>query len=170
MAFLAGQVVRRVVAVREGAMRGKLHWPLLCVLALPSLGLADDPDAKNAARVKWARGVLTDCLDAALAGNGAAASALASPDLHQAYARTGYGPLGFSRLLGQLNLSFDSYKVTAEEADPDGGEILFKGELVGKGKKADFTARVAKEWAGGKWSIRYLFVKEREEPGQSKPK
>ena len=67
-------------------------------------------------------------------------------------------------------LKYDSYKVTSEEIDPDGVEVIFKGELMGKEKKADFTARVAREGKSGKWSIRYFVVKEREEPVKPKPK
>ena len=43
---------------------------------------------------------------------------------------------------------YDSYKVTSEEIDPDGGEVVFTGELVGKEKKADFKARIAREGRG----------------------
>ena len=46
-------------------MKVKLHWALLFALALPSFVAGAEEDAKNAARVKWAKGILADFWDLA---------------------------------------------------------------------------------------------------------
>ena len=147
-------------------MKVKLHWALLFALALPSFVAGAEEDAKNAARVKWAKGVLDDFFDATFSGKCETAGGLLSPELAQTVGQRG-GVDGY--LWGLRLFTFDTRKVTSEEIDPDASEVVFKGELIGKEKKADFTARVAREGKGGKWSIRYFFVKEREEPVKPKP-
>ena len=69
----------------------------------------------------------------------------------------------------KLFLGSPKYQLSSELVDPDGCEVIFKGELTNEQWKADFTARVARE-NSGKWSIRYLVVKERKEPEKAKPK
>jgi hypothetical protein len=161
-----------------------MHTRFVCVsfLAFASLSVAvaadpkdrrpevvEQPDAKNAARVKWAKGVLADFLDSAFAGDLITASALFSPEFVQGAKED--GPNGLSNFLAKrLWGSFNTFKVISEEMDPDGGEVVLKGELLGKSRNADFKARVAREGVGGKWSIRYFVVKERKEPDKPKAK
>jgi hypothetical protein len=144
-------------------MKPKLHWALLCALALPSLVAGADEDAKNAARVKWAKGILADFCDLAGTADWRQVEGLVSPDLARANPRTGARAVDLAQEALLIRSKFDSYKVTSEEMDPDGSEAVFTGELVGKGRKADFKARVAREAAGGTWGIRLFVVTERED-------
>jgi hypothetical protein len=129
-----------------------------------------DEDAKNAARVKWAKGILADFWELAGTADWRQVDGLVSPDLVRANPRTGTRVVDLAQEALLIRSKYDSYKVISEEMDPDGGEVVFTGELVGKEKKADFKARIAREAAGGKWGIRLFVVKEREEPAKEKPK
>jgi hypothetical protein len=71
-------------------------------------------------------------------------------------------------------LSWNHYhdpKITAEEVAPNGSEVIFKAVVRNTprpadsgiaAKEADLTIRVAKETVGGKWSMRFVRIKERE--------
>jgi hypothetical protein len=151
-------------------MKVKLHWALLFALALPSFVAGAEEDAKNAARVKWAKGILADFWDLARSQDWRQIEGLMSPDLARGFPKTEKTWVSFASEANDILPKYDSYKVTSGEIDPDGGEVVFTGELVGKEKKADFKARIAREGAGGKWGIRYFVVKELEEPVKPKPK
>ena len=62
-------------------MKVKLHWAMLFALAAPSFVAGAEEDAKNAARVKWAKGVLSDFLDATRSDDWRQGEGLISPDL-----------------------------------------------------------------------------------------
>jgi hypothetical protein len=151
-------------------MKRKLHWALLCAVTLPSVVAGADEDAKNAARVKWAKGILADFWDLAGTADWRQVEGLVSPDLARANPRTGARVVDLAQEALLIRSKYDSYKVTSEEMDPDGSEVVFTGELVGKGRRADFKARVAREAAGGTWGIRLFVVKEREEPATGRPR
>lgn len=60
-----------------------------------------------------------------------------------------------------------SATVGSGELAPDRSEVVFRGKLSGKGPRgervaADFTMRVVREGGGGKWSIRFLLVTDRD--------
>jgi hypothetical protein len=144
-------------------MKLKPHWVLLCILALPSLVAGADEDAKNAARVKWAKGILADFWDLAGTADWRQVEGLVSPDLARANPRTGARAVDLAQEALLIRSKYDSYKVTSEEMDPDSSEVVFTGELAGKQGKASFKARVAREAAGGTWGIRLFVVTERED-------
>ena len=148
---------------REERMRAKLQWALMCALAFPSFVVAAEADAKNAARIKWAKEILADLWAAARSNDYRQVEGLISPELARGYPKTGEALASFAESMRwELNL-YDSYKVTSEEIDPEGGEVILKGELLAKNKKTGFKARIARESAG-KWSIRYFVINGRKDP------
>ncbi|HEX5269948.1 MAG TPA: hypothetical protein VFW33_05655 [Gemmataceae bacterium] len=150
-------------------MTQKLHWALLCVLAVPSVGATADEEVKNAARVKWARGILADFWDASRTGECRQVEALISPELARAFQKTESNSIDFGFHTYLNTKQYDSYKVLSEVVDPDGVEVLFTGEVTGKNVKGDFKARVVREAASGKWCIRMFTVKERKDATKSEP-
>ena len=59
-----------------------------------------------------------------------------SPDLARGFPKTEQTWVSFASEANDILPKYDSYKVTSEEIDSDGGEIVFTGELVGKEKKS----------------------------------
>jgi hypothetical protein len=132
------------------------------------------------AESKWARGVADDFWRAQLCDQNEQAAALLSPELAKSLVTDDWSGAGkdFHRFVrpAQYWLSRqlpDGLGVVvtfeAEESSPDRSEVVFRGRLAGKDVRdklvaADFTMRVARESASGKWSIRFLLVTDHKEP------
>jgi len=67
-------------------------------------------------------------------------------------------------------LCYEKASLSRAEAAPDQSEYIYKGELGGESGyngvnervTGDITLRVAREGTGGRWSIRYIRIKQRE--------
>jgi hypothetical protein len=143
-------------------MRVLVTWFLVGLVLLGGVVPVSGDEATRDAGVKWAKRVAMDFLETACeTGHYADIAGLLSPDLARAVSEDSRWP--FAGL-------YCDPRFTSEELAPNGSEVLFTGVLKATeyyhdagGQDADFTLRVAKESASGKWSIRFLRVKEREE-------
>jgi hypothetical protein len=155
-------------------MSRKLGSVLVLALTFPSVASGADEEAKNRARAEWAESLLSDFWDAAFAVDVPSADALLSPALVDAWRAEARGrPGSYAAYLVQRYKLFPGspqYKGTSRAMDPDGTEVTLAGELTNGDWKADVKARVARDVPGGKWSIRYLLVKQREAPADKKGK
>ena len=116
---------------------------------------------------------LTDFWDAALSMDYESADGLLNSGLLESSNRERTKTDSFSGVLvrkHELWQGRPEYKVTSEAIELDGAEAIFKGEITNGKWKADFKARVARDGVGGKWSIRYLVVKERAKSAKEKAK
>ncbi len=126
---------------------------------------ADGADAneKKAAELKWAKGVATDFFDVAFTGKLEQAESLIDSSLQMAFAKDGE-----TRLREWLNNSiairgFVDPVFQSEEIAPDQDEAFFKGTFKTKEKGFQFSLRVVKDKANGKWRIGYFQFREQEE-------
>src|SRR5436305_12824089 len=66
----------------------------------------------------------------------------------------------------RIYLGYTGFDISKEEVSPDGSEVIFYGSLKASREEnpdADITIRVAKESAGGRWSIRFIKLKPRKQ-------
>jgi hypothetical protein len=129
-----------------------------CFSALLSVTVASADDAKSKAELAWARKIATDFLETIYDGDKTALGFL-SPELSRA--------LTYRDVLEPF-LGSTNPKIISKQVAPNGCEVIFAGILEGSelsGKKVypdkNFTLRVAKE-NGGRWSIRFIRVTERQ--------
>lgn len=148
----------------------------LLVLGLLTGCKADPPVIKpeTPPEAKWAKGVADDFWAAFLGGKEEQAAGLMSPDLAKAvvtYERWGgvggelkdITPGMYLRKYSAGYCNETTVRYEDEDLAPDRSEVVFRGSLGGKdtwGKAvaAHFTMRVARESAGGRWSVRYLLI------------
>ncbi|VTR91568.1 unnamed protein product [Gemmata massiliana] len=143
---------------------------VLATFCIPNPALGADPTAEE----KWAKGIAEDYWRALRAGQGEQAAALLSPELAQSLLNReplfANGPLPkwptFNTLPGVSGPEVTASN-SAQELAPDRSEVVLRGKLSGKNARgervaAEFTMRVAREKDGGKWSIRYLLVTDRD--------
>jgi hypothetical protein len=150
-------------------------------LCLFSSAAAANPEP--APEVKWSKGIADNFWKAVLTGQAEQAAGLLSPELSKSLVTHQWVGSGAaervvdfpaSKWLRQSLPEGPEVIVTfdAEELAPDKTEVVFRGRLTGKtlGAKrlsSDFTMRVARESAAGKWSIRLILVTERKD-GENK--
>lgn len=120
--------------------------------------------------LKWARGIADDFWEAMIDGDCLEAAGLLSPELARSYRAieldraAGYH---LSTLIQRIH-GIQSVSISSAEMAPDRSEAIFRGMVTGEKQgsdpevKQDFTMRVAKE-PGGRWSIRFLRLKEHQE-------
>jgi hypothetical protein len=142
---------------------GLLLCPLLTISAV-------EAETKKAAELKWAKGVMSDFLDAAFGGRLAHAEALLDVTLKKTMAKESE-----TRLRDWLNNSiaiqeFRDPKITSESIAPDQDEAAFKGTFQGKDRHFTFSLRVLKEKESGEWRVSYFHFVEQERTPAKKDK
>lgn len=143
-------------------------WLIASLVILGILTPAFGGDAKGAEDLKWAKRIATEFLEVVTADPSGEKimnfTGLLSPELAKSLPQASW-----DIFLGQVWSHYHQAKITSEEMAPNRSEVIFTGIL--KGKKnfaegnnfpdADFTLRVAKESENGRWSIRFIRIRER---------
>jgi hypothetical protein len=128
-------------------------------------------EPKQAAELKWAREVASDFFKAT-AESPTDAAGLLSPELAKSVLADHVNETFLAKICMH---GYRDWKITSEEVSPNADEIIFCGVVKApnnvKYPDADFKLRVAKEPETGRWSIRYMVVRERwpEEKKTDKP-
>jgi hypothetical protein len=115
--------------------------------------------AEAPAELHWARSVAQDFLDAVMGKDPSLAAGLLSPELEHSLAALNHGDASMY-LWKHLTIPYDKAEITSEELAPDKSEARFKGIVSTADRKVEFALRVARDAPGGKWSIRFLRIKE----------
>jgi hypothetical protein len=154
-------------------MRAMVYGLLCAAFAICGQGLSSTAKPDPASQLKWAKGIADDFWRAVFAFQAEQAAGLLSPELSKSLVTQEWSGAGEGHRLLDLPagewlgkrlprgpdviVAFDS-----QELSPEGSEVVFRGHLMGKAGdeevNANFTMRLVRESAGGKWCIRFLLV------------
>ncbi len=137
---------------------------ILCLMSFPTMVGASETRATAAPELLWARDIATDFFDAVLGGDGIEAVGLLTPELAKSLGKV-YNediPVTYFRIF--IRQRYVKATIVTDELAFDKSEAIIKGKLAGKDAQGEFTLRVARDIPGGKWSIRFLRIKELPRP------
>ena len=146
-------------------MRVRKYWPAVLFIVLLATGKpAFAEDVKRTETVNWAKRIVVDFLQTTTTEYPIMALGLVSPELARVMPREESRERNIIKV---LHWGYDKHEIVGTEIAPDASEIVFSIIVRAKAdyacRDADMTIRVAKE-AGGRWSIRFVSMKEREAP------
>ena len=145
------------------------HFALIGLVVFCTPCLAADDKQAAAAELKWARGIADHFWEAVFDSDSDIAAGLMSSQLGLlVHRRAGVTEEYITQMVSYYIGKGNTASVVSQTLAPGGGEAIFKGVLTGRDddgkitRTADYVMRIAREAPGGKWSIRYIRVKDRE--------
>jgi hypothetical protein len=129
---------------------------LLAVVLIASPLAYGDDKASSKAEIEWAKGVVTDYLEAArVGGDHRQARRLLTAELRKAYEKDEF-PQPFQCYI-------QKWEFSKNKIAPDKNEVVLEGIISGvygeTHPKVAFTVRVVKEKLSGQWRIDYFLFK-----------
>jgi hypothetical protein len=127
------------------------------LLAIYATALGDDKQEKKTEELKWAKGIVSDFLNAGARQADDQAVLLLSSEFIKSIKEQKTTPESYvhSRF---FNVTAAKASITSQEMAPDQDEAVFHGAFATDDGEADFTIRVVKEKDSGKWRVNFFVV------------
>jgi hypothetical protein len=127
------------------------------LLAICAIALGDDKPERKTEELKWAKGIVSDFLNAGARQADDQAVLLLSGDFIKSIKEQRTTPESYVHTRF-FDVTAAKALITSEEMAPDQDEAVFRGTFSADDGQADFTIRVVKDKESGQWRVNYFIV------------